>query len=347
MVRYFAAATTLGMAIMAVVSHEEEDRPRGAAGLSAKSVISLTEDPVGEIYKQGMRIAADIEERALVDGMVINLINDVPVDFCDSLLFSSLRVAGLRFLGANDQADEALAALRKSEFAPGEWRRHPRCGKTLSRDMTLGLTILMVLDPSGMHDEYLRLMDYVRRSKGFVSHTVSFTGLLNPEHGLRFAHIGRLLGVAEQDLPLAARFGMSRMSWSSTPSGVGYTRHLDGLLLFADLLLWQKGITPPENAHELAARLARGNPDNLFFVFLDKAYRGAGYLSASDRRALAELLLASPYFPDEGLPNSCHRFADYLWQRSFADYRILDQSCSKTFSGVDYLFLSGLIAGWP
>ena len=88
-----------------------------------------------------------IKSNMLLDGMVVNLdARGRPEGECDSLLFSSLRYYSLSTMGLRDRAIDAWSAIEASRDG-AQWLRHPRCKKSLSRDMIMGLLIAMKANP--------------------------------------------------------------------------------------------------------------------------------------------------------------------------------------------------------
>jgi hypothetical protein len=87
--------------------------------------------------------------------------------------------------------------------------------------------------------------------------------------------------------------------------------------------------------------LVQTDPRNLFFRYL--LFRVNGVLNPFVARSLLIELLSMRQFPQEMLPRSCDRKADYLWQRSSREYDIVDDKCSYSFHGTDFVWMAGLL----
>ena len=93
-----------------------------------------------------------------------------------------------------------------------------------------------------------------------------------------------------------------------------------------------------------AGELYRLDPENLFFEYL--YLKTAGALTYASKARLLTRLLAMPQYPVERLPQDCDRQADYLWQRSSAEYTG-KKTCKESFHGVDFLWMAALLSEDP
>jgi hypothetical protein len=91
----------------------------------------------------------------------------------------------------------------------------------------------------------------------------------------------------------------------------------------------------------VALRLVQVDPDNLFFRYL--WFRSIGGLNARVASLLLAELLQMPQFPQERLPSSCDRTADFMWQRGSHEYNEIDVSCDRRFHGADFLWMASLL----
>jgi hypothetical protein len=48
-------------------------------------------------------------------------------------------------------------------------------------------------------------------------------------------------------------------------------------------------------------------------------------------------------FPDNRLPMNCDRKADYLWQRNTNEAFEASEECTKSFHGIDFLWMAALL----
>ena len=141
---------------------------------SAAPVLPWSDEGImAELSRRALLMDDAIHATMLVDGLVTNKLHGEPDDVCDSLLWSSIRAASLYNMGQLDRYNEAVIALRRSTVGPGQWRRHPRCGKTLSRDMIDGLLVLAATDPVGNAATLHATALYIQSNWGFIASSIS------------------------------------------------------------------------------------------------------------------------------------------------------------------------------
>ncbi len=304
---------------------------------------------------------AAIQRDFLVDGMLVNRGPDFePLDICDSLLFSSIRYVALHKLGWRDTADAAWQSILASKI-DGQWARHPRCGKYLSRDMLLGVLAALTLGPSG-HEAELRALGRTLGRGGFFSDGPFWSSFMSPGIAELLRNVAESKG--ERVAGAVPGRAFSVLEFNAAFAQRGYTSHLIGLGLWTEMELRKKypervsvvtllsmfdGVLPllampplGEVRDEwIAQRLVDTDAENLFFRWL--RFKTAGALSPGVRAHLIRDLLAMPQFPDSRLPSSCDRKADYLWQRDSREFDASTVECRKTWNGVDFLWLAGLI----
>jgi hypothetical protein len=305
-----------------------------------------------------------INSTHLVDGMVVNrTATGRMLDQCDSLLFSSLRFVSLSKLGLDGAAGEAWHAIEGSQ-ADGHWLRHPRCPKSTSRDMLLGLMVAMSQRPSGYRQHLQTLIERVGRYDGYFSTGPAYVSYLTPG-------VARLLGMLapESDLPRErlpdiVKNGYSTAELTLYGTGRGYEAHLIALSVWLEMELahrfgadekqglterWLAPVVRPFSRSDLHAqrlewittKLVEIDRQNLFFRYL--RLKAAGAMTPSVAHRLLTELLAMPEFPEDHLPTNCDRRADYLWQRSSREYQATRRSCTAQFSGTDFLWMASLL----
>jgi hypothetical protein len=109
-----------------------------------------------------------IKKNMLLDGMVVNRnAEGEPEGICDSLLFSSLRFFALKRLGFEESAQAAWNGVLGSRSG-AQWQRHPRCGKSLSRDMLMGVLVALRADPEHGTSVFRSMLSEIDRQNGFV-----------------------------------------------------------------------------------------------------------------------------------------------------------------------------------
>lgn len=299
-----------------------------------------------------------IKQNFLLDGMVINRDRDgKPVDICDSLLFSSIRFVALSKMGKTEEASKAWKAISKSQYR-GHWHRHPRCKKSTSRDMIIGVLAALSRKPLGSKNHLIQLSDHIKKRRGFISYGPPYVSYLSPGLGNVLHRMLEEEGIAF-NLPFAISRSFSTLELDSAASDDGYRTHLNALMLWLEM-----EIDPPAsgtfihfankmgrfaNKREvkhvrqqwISQTLFSKNPKNLFYKWL--MLRSTGALNDATKTELLNELLLSEYFPSKRNPNSCDRKADYLWQRSFDEYLLKDSSCRYEYNGVDFLWITSLL----
>ena len=192
-----------------------------------------------ELSRRAALYESLIEERFLLDGMVVNRDGEgLPLDVCDSLLFSSLRYVALAKLGMREQALVAWAAIEKSEdpSTPGHWYRHPRCrDNPLSRDMVIGLAAALSLPSTPSRARHIKeLINYVQDNHGFVDKGPFFVSLLSSGLLDILRIEAREEGLSEAELPLFSFLGFSSAELDVFFLKRGYTSHLFSLVLWTE-----------------------------------------------------------------------------------------------------------------
>ena len=313
---------------------------------SAAPVLPWSDEGImAELSRRALLMDDAIHATMLVDGLVTNKLHGEPDDVCDSLLWSSIRAASLYNMGQLDRYNEAVIALRRSTVGPGQWRRHPRCGKTLSRDMIDGLLVLAATDPVGNAATLHATALYIQSNWGFIASSISPTSLMSPNQGYRMRSIAAVAGIPSDDLPLVARFGEAIENYLTVLPKKGYRRHLVAMSLLQDLILWRRhDVLPPIFAAATAIRLERDNPENLLFSYLSRSFRNGGEPTRAELREIGARLLSMPQFPADGsLPTDCQRSANYLWQKDANEYVPDTVKCIETFAGIDFIWLASMI----
>lgn len=308
-----------------------------------------------------------IKRDMLLDGMVVNLDgNGDPAGVCDSLLFSSLRFYSLSSLGLKGSADEAWSAIASSRSG-GQWLRHPKCLKSLSRDMVMGVLVALRANPSNGTAVFRTMLAEIDRNGGFAGDGPFYVSWLSP--GIA----GLLRMEAERrQIPFEEWPWILKQSFSSIEYDVmfleeGYVSHLAALGLWLEILQSKsaQGFNPRsflgaiermvsfkssldtsmdvQRRQWIAGRLREIHSDNLFYRWLD--HKAFGSLSQETEERMLTDLLALKQFPIDRLPMNCDRRADYVWQRKHQEFVSANSSCSKTYSGVDFLWMASILAG--
>ena len=212
-----------------------------------------------------------IEEGFLEDGMVVgrNILGE-PEDLCDSLLFTSLYYVSLNKLGYKDKALKTWRAIEKSR-QDGQWFRHPRCRKTTSRDMILGVLAALSQDPPGTRNHILETLGYVEKTNGYLSRGRADIGYLAPGVGEIFRIFAAGQKILPYTLPAHVSWSFSTLEFSALISQTGYRSHLIALGAWlemelnrherystatrirtatSNLICSVRGATPPANATE-------------------------------------------------------------------------------------------------
>lgn len=318
-----------------------------------------------QLHERVLFYESEIAKTHTLDGMIVNreILDGKTRDVCDSLLFSSLRYVSLKKLGYEKRADLAWQGI-KGSYILGKWQRHPTCDHWTSRDMILGLMIALSQSPPDSNKTIEELFNYVDVNDGYFGDGPIYVSFLTPGLAETLRRMSILKEIQERP-PIIAR-GFSTFEFDTLFTQRGYTSHLLALHLWLELevqslysekglwrgprsILWELGnVLSPftiDNVYQqrrmwLAQQIFEVDHKNLFFKWL-RLKLGGVY----DRRvqvAMLEELLTMPQFPEDSLPQNCHRSADYLWQRDSQEYSP-SKDCTRQFSGVDFLWLAALL----
>jgi hypothetical protein len=199
------------------------------------------------------------------------------------------------------------------------------------------------------------MQKYLSENKGFFSAKKSSASMVSPE----IAHI--LSMFAGDGRSMSAKMGFTTNEWEVAFTSPGYANHLIALKVWIEMelkkdrpikfdsltdlfIVLDDKLQRRANAQRLqwvTEKLVDKNEDNLFFLYL--YYRAHDLLIPKVRYALMKKLSESELFPEKRLPKTCDRKADYLWQRAVREYHRKTSSCRKEFSGVDFLWMAGLL----
>lgn len=324
----------------------------------AGEIISTTRERV-VLYERA------IENSHLIDGMVVNRgSSGEMLDQCDSLLFSSIRYVSLDKLGWHDEASKAWTAIEGSKDRDA-WLRHPRCYRSISRDMLLGLLIAMTRSPPRFEQHLSHLMSTIHQNNGFFGTGPVYVSYLSPG-------LARLMrAMAKRNLSTASKIpdlivkGYSTAELEVLLTPAGYTSHLGGLTAWLEMELRDQGLLLGDSqpsflgaANPLVApfgkfslteqriewitdRLMQADHHNLFFRYL--RFRSVGGLSPPVRLKLLNELITMRQFPADRLPMDCDRHSDYLWQRADKSANYNPIPCQIEFSGIDFLWMAALL----
>lgn len=308
-----------------------------------------------------------IKKNYLIDGMLVNRsIDGTPIDHCDSLLFSSLRFIALKKLGRIDDANAAWTAIAKSRDK-GKWFRHPQCKNATSRDMILGVVAALTQKPSDTKAIITDLLLEIGQNGGFFANGPFYVSFISPGLAFLLYQISQVNAISMHNFPSLVEYSFSTVEWDSLTSVRGYRSHLIALATWVELELSKSSpvqrsdlnsraviaslapiLSPFTNEPIISQRLqwvaynlSILDRDNLFFVWL--RLKASGLLNDATRLKLLERLLAMPQFPRDGLPSNCTRQADYLWQRNSKEYYRGNENCTKTFNGVDFIWMASLL----
>lgn len=310
-----------------------------------------------------------IERDMLVEGMVVNRnAEGKSIHICDSLLFSSLRYRSLVALQFDESAEKAWAAIQSSRDR-GHWWRHPLCNKkSLSRDMLMGVMIALDASPPNARGVLLDLLREINYRRGSFSDGPFFVSYLSPGPAGLLRNYAESYKIPYKMWPWVLKQSFSSVEYDTMFLKPGFESHLAALGLWLEhkFLKQETGFNPRsllgqvdrfltnQPAHQtpdldiqrmrwVANTIAQESPRNLFFTILQLDIEG----QLSDRmksQFMAELL-EMPQFPSDRLPSDCDKDADYLWQRRTEEYDAKTSKCRITYSGVDYLWVAGLLAG--
>lgn len=351
-------ASNMGQALQRVAQARQQD-----IALNEVNQLRL------RVYERALHYDRLIEADMLEEGMVVNRGHDGAArDFCDSLLFSSLRYVALNKLGLTSRAQRAWQAIKQSRDG-GQWFRHPRCaGKGTSRDMMLGVLAAFSQDPEQRRQLLMEILDYVERNNGFIGSGRIDVSYLLPGVADFLRIYAQGDRIVDYTFPINVRHSFSTMEFSAMYPPSGYRSHLVALSLWLEIELEQHPrygryvngdrsaiakMAPMINPFSLndvksqrylwsARQLFVSDPKNLFFKYL--WLRSAKALNKYTKRNLmAELLSGSQPFPVDRLPANCDRKADYLWQRHSWEYEPVSSQCDHIFSGVDFLWMAALL----
>ncbi|MBM4251211.1 MAG: hypothetical protein FJ146_04520 [Deltaproteobacteria bacterium] len=333
--------------------------------IPSTELVGKARDIIATTRQRALLYERLIESSHLIDGMVVNRgASGEMLDQCDSLLFSSIRYVSLAKLSWLDEASKAWAAIESSKDRDA-WLRHPRCYRSISRDMLLGLLIAMTRSPPRFEQHLSQLMFMIHQNNGFFGTGPVYVSYLSPG-------LARLMrGFAKRDLRIAPKIpdliaaGYSTAEIEVLLNPAGYTSHLGGLTAWLEMELNDQGLHLGDSrlsflgaADSLVApfgkfsltdqrlewitdRLMKADQQNLFFRYL--RFRSVGGLSNTVRLKLLNELITMRQFPADRLPMDCDRHSDYLWQRANKSANYDPIPCQIEFSGVDFLWMAALL----
>lgn len=344
----------------------------GDSLLRARGIGSDENDTLTQLRREAHTRAALynqlIEQRMLVDGMVISRNeDDLPDHLCDSLLFSSLRYRALLALGFHESADDAWQAIQSSRNR-GVWWRHPKCREqSLSRDMMMGVMIALESHPPNGRKLLEELLAEIGRRHGSISDGPFFVSYLSPGPAGLLRYLAESYRIPYAKWPWVLKQSFSSIEYDALFLRPGYESHLAGLGVWLELQFNERskvfnprsmlgqfdrlvtGAPASKTADFdqkrkiwVAHTIAQANPENLFFITLQLEAEGA--LSDTVKANLLKRLLVMPQFPSDRLPMDCDRDADYLWQRNAKEFSPSTNRCRRTYSGVDFLWMAGILA---
>lgn len=308
-----------------------------------------------------------IQRHHLVDGMIVNrdMSNGRMLDQCDSLLFSSLRFVSLEKLGWHERAQVAWRGIQNA-FRGGYWLRHPRCPRSTSRDMLLGLLAALSQRPEGFSEHLRSLIATVGANDGYFGSGPIYVSYLSPGLARIMAMLTPASKLQVNALPSIIREGYSTAELEVLVTRRGFESHLGGLTTWVEMELDQQlprtaaadpgpladavdfMIAPfaaEDMEHQrldwITDQLVQRDRNNLFFRYL--RLRSADALTPAIRHRLLAELIDMPEFPRQQLPGNCERRADYLWQR--ADWRPVEppRPCNEQYNGTDFLWMASLL----
>jgi hypothetical protein len=319
---------------------------------------------VEEVTRRAVLYDDKIQKTSLLDGMLVNRsLNGDADDECDSLLFSSLRYVGLHKLGLERRAANAWKSIAASRDQ-NQWIRHPRCRRSPSRDMLLGVLIALSQRPDGFFQHTNLLLERVAKHDGHFADGPVYLTYVTPGVAKLMRLVALSNSVTERDLPDVVRDGHSTSELTFYGLRPGYQAHLIALSVWLEMELndvvlshdekfsftdiFQHMVAPFSGRNIVTqatdwdtAKLVELDPENMFFRYL--RLKAAGALTDAVRYQLLGELLAMSQFPPDRLPLDCDRRADYVWQRAWRETKTTAQVCSKQFNGADFLWMAGLI----
>ena len=306
-----------------------------------------------------------IKRDMLLDGMVIHRdAKGEPEGVCDSLMFSSLRFYALTKLGFKKSADEAWNGILGSRDG-AQWRRHPKCAKSLSRDMIMGVLVALSADPEGGDTVFRSMLAEIDRNGGFVGDGPFYVSWLSPGVAGLLRMEAERRGVPYGEWPWILKQSFSSIEYDAMFLGEGYVSHLAALGLWLEMNHTKSGaLMNPRSLLGRLERIVAGGGDldttldkqrrewisgrlrslsgsNLFFEWLDES--ATGVLNPEAESRLLSDLLSMPQFPSNRLPRDCDRDADYIWQRREGESIPVAKRCGETWSGVDFLWMAAVL----
>jgi hypothetical protein len=327
-----------------------------------------------EARSRAMLYNTHIERDHLLDGMVVDKdLEGSPKHMCDSLLFSALRYRALVSLQFNDSAAEAWEAMLASRDG-GQWYRHPQCSqKSLSRDMLMGLFVVLEARPFEGRQVVMELFQEIDQRRGSFSDGPFFVSYLSPGPAGLLRYLAEGYKIPSSQWPWVIKQSFSSIEYDAMFLKPGFESHLAGIGLWLEYqfltdprwlsgvkfnprsllgeiqknlsFLGDQGVPPIERSRLLwiANKLSQDNPQNLFFATLRLQLSGA--FSDQARISMLKRLLEMPQFPSDRLPGNCDKDADYIWQRRDSEQVPVHKECTFFYSGVDYLWMAGMLAG--
>jgi hypothetical protein len=306
-----------------------------------------------------------IKKNMILDGMVVNRnAEGEPEGICDSLLFSSLRFFALKRLGFEESAQEAWNGVLGSRSG-AQWQRHPRCGKSLSRDMLMGVLVALQANPENGTSVFRSMLTEIDRQKGFIGDGPFYVSWLSPGVAGLVRMEAERRNVAYDEWPWILKQSFSSIEYDGLFLKEGYQSHLAGLGLWLELehkrniewfnprsllgligrLAGEKGefdTSFDERRRQwIAGKLSSLSGANLFFDWLE--YKVNGIYEVNAEIKLLSELLSMPQFPAVRLPRDCDRAADYIWQRRDKEAIPVARECGRTYAGVDFLWMAAIL----
>lgn len=310
-----------------------------------------------------------IRKQMLEDQMVVNRLPNGQADgLCDSLLFSSIRFYALTKLGFAQSAKQAWDGILGSRNG-ATWMRHPRCSKSLSRDMIMGVLVALKANPEGGTLLFREMLNEIDRNWGFIGDGPFYVSWLSPGIAGLLRMEAERRDVPFQEWPWILKQSFSSIEYDAMFLGEGYVSHLAALGLWLEItqsrsndrfnprsffgsmerLIQRGGNLDTEMDSQrrkwIAGRLRSLSGSNLFYEWLDQETFGTLNLQQEERMLVR--LLSMHQFPKTRLPMDCDRTADYLWQRREFEHLNSSKSCRHTYSGVDFLWMAAILGAGP
>ncbi len=305
----------------------------------------------------------EVVKKHLVDGMLVNwTLHGRMLDQCDSLLFSALRYTALHKLGREPRASDAWNSIQSSQ-TDGYWLRHPRCHKSTSRDMIVGLMVALSQKPFGYAQHLKTLLARVKQHNGYFGTGPVYVSYATPGVAKLMGMLAaQEPGIAAAELPTVVTDGYSTNEIQMLVTQRGYAAHLIALTIWLEMELQHGRPEAPKGFHEMlddltlpfgggelyeqryewsTNELVKLDPRNLFFRYL--RLRAAGALTPPVAYRMMAELLGMEQFPQDRLPLDCDRRADYLWQRSSTQFEPSGRGCHRQFHGTDFVWMASLL----